>query len=95
MTFSDLLPQIATHPQVCALQHALTAGTPSLIHAEGLHGSAAPAMLAALTACKRPVNRPFLIVLNDEEEAGYFYHDLTQMLGEETALFYPPPIGAQ
>ena len=89
MTLSDLLPPIATHPQVCALQHALTAGTPSLIHAEGLHGSAAPAMLAALTACKRPVNRPFLIVLNDEEEAGYFYHDLTQMLGEETALFYP------
>ncbi len=89
MTFSDLLPQIAAHPQVSALQRALTAGTPSLIHAEGLHGSAAPAMLAALTACKRPVNRTFLIVLNDEEEAGYFYHDLTQMLGEETALFYP------
>ena len=64
-------------------------GTSSLIHAEGLRGSAAAVALAALTARKQPVKRPFLVVLNDEEEAGYFYHDLTQMLGDDRALFYP------
>ena len=46
-------------------------------------------VLAALSARKQPVSNVFLIVLNDEEEAGYFYHDLTQMLGDQQALFYP------
>ena len=31
----------------------------------------------------------YLVVMNDEEEAGYFYHDLMQMLGEEVVKFYP------
>ena len=30
-----------------------------------------------------------LIILSDEEEAGYFYHDLKQMLGMERVLFFP------
>ena len=32
---------------------------------------------------------PFLFILDDEEEAGYFYHDLTQMMGQERVLFFP------
>ena len=32
---------------------------------------------------------PFLFVLDDEEEAGYFYHDLTRLLGDEQVLFFP------
>ena len=50
-------------------------------HCEGLHASSAPVAFAAL-AHRGAVQRPFLFVLNDEEEAGYFYHDLHQMLGE-------------
>ena len=30
-----------------------------------------------------------LFVLNDLEEAGYFYHDLTQVLGDKQVLFLP------
>lgn len=30
-----------------------------------------------------------LFILNDMDEAGYFYHDLTQMLGTEQVLFFP------
>ena len=30
-----------------------------------------------------------LIILSDEEEAGYFYHDLKQMLGMDKVLFFP------
>lgn len=30
-----------------------------------------------------------VIILNDEEEAGYFYNDLKQLLGEEHVLFFP------
>ena len=32
---------------------------------------------------------PLLFVLNDMEEAGYFYNDLVQLMGEEQALFFP------
>ena len=35
------------------------------------------------------MSAPFLFVLNDEEEAGYFYHDLVQILGDEDVLFFP------
>ncbi|MCQ2254201.1 MAG: transcription-repair coupling factor [Bacteroidaceae bacterium] len=30
-----------------------------------------------------------LFILNDAEEAGYFYHDLTQILGTNQVLFFP------
>ena len=32
---------------------------------------------------------PFVFILGDLEEAGYFYHDLTQILGTERVLFFP------
>ncbi|MCD8474246.1 MAG: transcription-repair coupling factor, partial [Bacteroides graminisolvens] len=31
----------------------------------------------------------FVFILGDLEEAGYFYHDLTQILGTERVLFFP------
>lgn len=86
---SDLLPVFARHPQVAALAQILSECSPSLTHLQGLQASAAPVVFASLTARKHPVNRPFLFILNDEEEAGYFYHDLTSMVGDEKALFYP------
>ena len=30
-----------------------------------------------------------LFVLNDADEAGYFYHDLVQILGQDQAFFFP------
>lgn len=56
------------------------------IHAKGLMGSS-DAMFAASLYHK--TNDCFLYVLNDAEEAGYFYHDLTQILGQERVLFFP------
>ena len=32
---------------------------------------------------------PFLFLLDDEDSAGYFYHDLVQMLGEKQVLLFP------
>lgn len=89
MQLSELLPSYAAHPQVAALAKILADSQPALTHAEGLQASAAPLVFAALTARRHPVERPFLFALNDEEEAGYFYHDLTQILGEKNVLFYP------
>jgi transcription-repair coupling factor (superfamily II helicase) len=52
----------------------------------GLTGSSKSFAVASLF---RQTGRFFLCVLNDLEEAGYFYHDLSQLLGDEQALFFP------
>ena len=33
--------------------------------------------------------KPFLLILNDKEEAAYYLNDLEQMIGEQDVLFYP------
>ena len=48
--------------------------------------SSAPMLFGSLAAkCKAPI----LFVLQDAEDAGYFYHDLTQLLGTRQVLFFP------
>jgi transcription-repair coupling factor (superfamily II helicase) len=55
-------------------------------HIKGLTGSA----LSFLTAeTFREQNLPFLMVLNDKEEAAYFLNDLEQLINPEDVLFYP------
>lgn len=88
MKLDELLPLFAAHPQVAALAKLTKDGKIAETFIEGLRASATPMIFAALT-CKAPLKRPFLFVLNDEEEAGYFYHDLVQMMGDERVLFYP------
>lgn len=89
MHLSELLSHIATHPQVRALSEILSDRKNVLTHLVGLQASAAPVVFAALSKQQKPLNRPLLFILNDEEEAGYFYHDLTQLLDDEHVLFYP------
>ena len=54
----------------------------------GLKGSSA-AMLFSSVADRSMVNGLFLFVLDDQDEAGYFYHDVLQALGDEHVLFFP------
>ena len=89
MQLSELLQKFAAHPQVAALAHILSTPSTTLTHLQGLQASAAPTIFSALTVRKNPTQRPFLFVLNDEEEAGYFYHDLTQMPVSYTHLTLP------
>lgn len=51
----------------------------------GLLGSSAPLVFASIAGLKRNM----LFVLSDNDEAGYFYHDLVQIMGEGNVLFYP------
>ncbi len=37
----------------------------------------------------KEVNKPYLLVLNDKEEAAYYLNDLEQLLGDKNVLFYP------
>lgn len=89
MQLPELLKRIAKHPQIGALAKILSNRETALTHVQGLQGSAAPVAFAALSERNVPIARPFLFILNDEEEAGYFYHDLTQLLDDERVLFYP------
>ena len=88
MDLKSLLTVYATHPQVAALAKVTKEQKPANVFCEGLRASSAPLMFAALTK-RKDTGRPYLFLMNDEEEAGYFYHDLVQILGEEQVLFYP------
>lgn len=60
------------------------------IYAEGLQGSAATAVLSGLPA-NMEEHRVFVVVLNDHDEAGYFYSDLSALMGDDNVLFFPSP----
>ena len=52
------------------------------MRADGLSGSSAALLLAAV-ASGRGACPNMLVVMNDVDDAGYMYHDLTQMIGSE------------
>ena len=60
------------------------------IYLEGLQGSASAACMSALPKLLE-TPRTILCVLNDEDEAGYFYNDLAAICGDSNVLFYPSP----
>ena len=37
----------------------------------------------------KSVEKPFLLIFNDKEEAAYYLNDLEQLIGENDVLFYP------
>ena len=73
-------------PQVSALAKLLGKSSEKKIFLEGLLGSSAPMLFASLASKSRS---QMLFVLQDAEEAGYFYHDLTQLMGTDQVLFFP------
>jgi len=82
----ELLDLYAAHPQVSALHNLLQNGSTSNIFLKGLNGSAAAMTIASLFS-KRDNN--FVCILNDQEEAGYFYHDLQQVTSSQHIYFFP------
>ena len=72
--------------QAKALLQLLDRKTQKAVFLSGLVCSSAPLFFAAV---KERLARPVLFVLDDADEAGYFYHDLVQILGQEQAFFFP------
>ena len=90
MEIQDLVKRFAGHSGVSAMRHVWNDEAVRTIHLKGLSASAAPMLFSALALADEPWRVPVaLFVLNDLEEAGYFYHDLTQVLGEGQVLFLP------
>ncbi|MDR0734086.1 MAG: transcription-repair coupling factor [Dysgonamonadaceae bacterium] len=85
MEKSTIKALFTSHPQVKAAL-SLLGQSQTPVFLSGLHGSAGSAVAAALFAessCR------FLCILNDPEDAGYFYHDCCQILSDENVLFFP------
>ena len=85
MQLSELIQLFQHHPGVRALTQCWNEQQ-ALVFLDGLQGSAAPVVLAATAQTAQGL---FMVVLNDEEEAGYFYNDLRQLLGDAAVLFLP------
>ena len=82
----DLLKQYAAHPQVAALNTLLKNKTSRNIFLKGLNGSGAAMTIASLFSKRRG---SYVCVLNNLEDAGYFYHDLVQLTGGDGIYFFP------
>ncbi|MGB1312481.1 MAG: transcription-repair coupling factor [Bizionia paragorgiae] len=71
--------------QLQKLQTAI-AQTESKTHLKGLVGSS---LSFVLSEAFKTANKPFLIVLNDKEEAAFYLNDLEQLINPKDVLFYP------
>ncbi|MGN0036798.1 MAG: transcription-repair coupling factor [Bacteroidaceae bacterium] len=86
MEITELKQLYAKHPNGSAWKKIVADDTLRSVHLKGLCASAAPVWFASWQAS---AVQPLVFVLADVEEAGYFYHDLTQMLTDERVLFFP------
>lgn len=86
MTITELQQLYTKHPQVSKALHLLNDASVHHLFCGGLCASAASLFATALL---QRAAAPFVFILDDLESAGYFYHDLTQVLGSERVLFFP------
>ena len=89
MELRDLLLLYKKHPTACALGRMFVSGKQRM-YVGGVQASALPMVLSSLTeVMPESLKKPCMIVLDDHEEAGYFYHDMVQILGSERVLYFP------
>ena len=86
MQLQELQQLYAYLPQVSALAKTLGEDGGKTVFLEGLLASAAPMVFSAL-ATKQ--GHTMLFIMQDADEAGYLYHDLTQVMGSNQVLFFP------
>jgi transcription-repair coupling factor (superfamily II helicase) len=86
MNIAELQRIYASHPNVAGLTSLLDNKDIRTIYLKGMHASCA-SLFASGIFDKAP--GIYVFILNDVEEAGYFYHDLVQVNGDEQILFFP------
>ena len=86
MDIKELQHIYAGHANTKALAAKLEDSSVKTVFLSGLHASAAPLFFSSYL---KDSGRTTVFVLNDLEEAGYFYHDLIQINGEGEVLFFP------
>lgn len=86
MDIQDIKQLYAKAPGTVALCKLLQENRGSNIFLQGQQASATPLLFAAVGT---EIKQTFLFVLQDADETGYFYHDLTQVMGTQNVLFFP------
>ncbi|MEQ1732159.1 MAG: transcription-repair coupling factor [Bacteroidia bacterium] len=82
----QLLSNYTQHASVNVLCELLTQHANPIIDCKNVVGSAKAFVTAAVY---RKLQRPILLVLNDKEEAAYFYNDMQTMLADTEVVFFP------
>ena len=86
MNIQDIQQLYGASPQAGALRKALEDKSVKTVFLQGLMASAAPMLFAGMAG---QLSKTILFILQDADEAGYFYHDLTQVLGNQQVLYFP------
>ena len=86
MDIQQILEMYARSPQSAALARMFCDCGMRVGYVDSVAASVMPVLFASVS---RSVSGVCVIVLDDAEEAGYFYHDMTQMLGTGDVLFFP------
>ena len=73
--------------QTKALLKELAGKRTGNVFLQGLRASSAPLLFCGVA---QNGGKPcILIILNDQEEAAYFYHDMVQTMGDQDVLYFP------
>ena len=86
MNIQELSQLYAHLPQVAALAKVMGDAKSGNIFLDGLLASSSAMLFGSLT---NKCNTKILFIMQDADEAGYMYHDLTQILGDKHVLFFP------
>lgn len=86
MTIKELQQHYAAHPNTNALASLIKDPGVNHIYCAGMRASSASLFFSSFLP---GAQQPFIFILGDLEEAGYFYHDLTQISDAENVLFFP------
>lgn len=85
MTLKEADSLFATPSRISAIEKALAAKDSSRILLTGLPASAPSMLFAGLNRRENP----YIIIADDADEAGYFYHDIVQIAGSDKVAFFP------
>ena len=86
MDITDFQKSYASHPCLKELKRAIDTDTTKALFIDGARASSAALFASCFIKSDQTVN---LFVLDDLEEAGYFYHDMVQANGDSDILFFP------
>ena len=86
MSKAALFKIFDSSPKIQQIVDRLQEQNPVKLHLDGLIGSSISIVIQSLF---KKAEHPFLLVLNNKEEAAYYLNDLEQLIGEQDVLFYP------
>ena len=87
MTLSEISALYGGLAQFKALKRELAGKGGKSVFLQGLHASA-PQLVMCNVAGQCGL-RCLLVILSDQEDAAYFYHDMVQTMGEGDVLYFP------